>query len=390
MKIGSRILLKQLFKEYYFMMAEKVAEEISEIRKREFAYTDFEEGRLIRHLSMEDEGKLIDFIVEKVPKDLYHSSAYYLFPEREMHQKDWRGADLVFDIDVDHLEDKGRGIITLFQCRSCGEIGLGGKELCPKCGGETREIEWMGEESLEVAKKEVITLAHVLERELGFSEDVMRIYFSGGRGYHIHIHDPKGRITGLSQRERNEIVDYLRLTGYKLRYESSWEKRTAKRLWRILKGEEIPDTLDRREWEKVIRSLRDLSRVEELPSREELGRILSQIPYEVQKRIEEYIRKRERVEIDPVVTSDTRRLIRAPASLHGKTGLMKKLVKDIDAFNPFIDAVGLPERPVTLYVKYSPQIAFKGKEYGPYEKEEVELPGYVAAYLIGRGVADAK
>jgi DNA primase small subunit len=389
MKIGSKILLKQLFKEYYFMMAERVAEAIPEIGKREICYTDFEEGRLIRHLSMNNERRLADFVIERVPKDLYHSSAYYLFPEREMHQKEWMGADLVFDIDIDHIEDKEKKGITLFQCRSCGEISPEKGELCPHCGGGVRGIEWLGEESLEVAKREVITLIQVLEEELGFSQEMMQVYFSGGRGYHIHIYDSGGRIFSLSQGERNEIVDYLRLTGYRLRYESTWEKRTAKRMWRVLKGEEIPDNLNRGERETITRSLGDLSKMEGYPSRDEWKRILIQIPFEVQKKIEDYVKRKERVEIDPVVTSDTRRLIRAPASLHGKTGLVKRLVEDIDAFNPFLDAVGLPERPVTLYVKYSPQISFKGREYGPYEKEIIEAPSYVAAYLIGKGVADA-
>src|SRR5947209_20595019 len=50
-----------------------------------------------------------------------------------------------------------------------------------------------------------------LQTELGFDQKRMRIVFSGGRGYHIHVFDE--RVLGLGSHERREIVDFITAKG---------------------------------------------------------------------------------------------------------------------------------------------------------------------------------
>jgi DNA primase small subunit len=69
---------------------------------------------------------------------------------------------------------------------------------------------------LELVKRETLKLLGFLTADFGFSENVIHVAFSGGRGYHIHIRDP--RIFTLGGDERREIVDYL--TGRGLDLES--------------------------------------------------------------------------------------------------------------------------------------------------------------------------
>src|SRR4030042_2465015 len=92
-----------------------------------------------------------------------------------MGEKKWLGADLIFDLDADHVE---------------GTKGLPYEQM------------------LERVKEEVVRLIdEFLLGDLGFEEDELKIVFSGGRGYHVHINSP--RVITLTSHERREIVDYV-------------------------------------------------------------------------------------------------------------------------------------------------------------------------------------
>ncbi|MDJ1422058.1 MAG: DNA primase small subunit PriS [Candidatus Methanoperedens sp.] len=94
-----------------------------------------------------------------------------------MKEKLWQGADLIFDLDADHLPMKARSYA----------------------------------EMLSNVKSEAVKLLDFLLEDFGFSENNISIVFSGGRGYHIHVRDP--RVMMLEGAERREIVDYVGGTG---------------------------------------------------------------------------------------------------------------------------------------------------------------------------------
>src|SRR5439155_8346478 len=133
-------------------------------------------GIVQRHLGFSKEEELKDFLVSRVPTHAYYSSAYYDHPNAPtMEEKGWLGADLVFDLDADHL---------------------------PKAASMSYP------EMLEAIRLKIMHLYDdFLQSDFGFDPKTMRLVFSGGRGYHIHVFDHD--IWSLGSHERREIVDYL-------------------------------------------------------------------------------------------------------------------------------------------------------------------------------------
>lgn len=105
--------------------------------------------------------------------------------------------------------------------------------------------------------------------------------------------------------------------------------------------------------------------------------------------LDDEVRPRFTSEIDEPVTSDIKRLIRLPQSLHGKTGLrVVPMSRDeLDAFEPLRDAVPdmFPENEVEVFVKGRQEGTLKGRRY---DLEGVcEVPLYLAIFLVARRAA---
>ena len=79
-----------------------------------------------------------------------------------------------------------------------------------------KKLNWICEECLNVAKKEIIKLIYdFLIPDFNIDIEKMKIAFSGHRGYHLKIEDNDLRT--LSSDERREIIDYI--TGEGISYE---------------------------------------------------------------------------------------------------------------------------------------------------------------------------
>jgi DNA primase small subunit len=65
-------------------------------------------------------------------------------------------------------------------------------------------------------KTETVKLLDFLLDDFGFPESNISVVFSGGRGYHIHVRDPK--VLALESAERREIVDYVSGTGLSIEF----------------------------------------------------------------------------------------------------------------------------------------------------------------------------
>lgn len=145
-----------------------------------------------RHKAFSSEGEAFEYLRGMAPAHVYHSAAYYQNPGAgTMKEKGWQGADLIFDLDADHLPQKARSYA----------------------------------EMLANVKAELTKLLDFLLQDFGFSENSMNIVFSGGRGYHIHVRDPK--VLALESAERREIVDYISGTGLKHEYFFDQPKRVV-------------------------------------------------------------------------------------------------------------------------------------------------------------------
>jgi DNA primase small subunit len=91
-------------------------------------------------------------------------------------------------------------------------------------------------------------------------------------------------------------------------------------------------------------------------------------------------------QVDEPVTSDIKRLIRLPFSLHGKTGLrvIKMSREQLDDFDPLRDAVPetLGDAPIKLIMSKKVDIRLRGERFSL--EGEVEVPEFAALFLLCR------
>lgn len=349
------------------------------VEEREWAFVYFETAPspvgMHRHIGFSGKRELFDYIRGVVPAHAYYSSAYYADPGAPtMGEKHWCGADLIFDLDADQIM---RGPYHLM---------------------------------LQRVKEETMKLLEMLTGELGFGKDAVRVVFSGGRGYHIHVTDISVRSWG--SRERREVVDYVRGTGIDGRTLLSWGDGEHRTGWRRRFTEAAISYL---QWlqgqgeEEALRHLTAIQGVGEVTAREILrlvpeamgalergdGRgtlwtrgikaILSEKNGEFRRRLDERCAL-----ADEPVTTDTKRLIRMPTSLHGGSGLRVTplAVGDLAEFDPLIDAVVFGNRPVEIEPLASLSVQFLGEEKRV-EKGRVEaVPEALAVFLCCRGLAE--
>ena len=211
---ASREYVYQKFTEYY---RDPQADSCTHHpEQREFGYLMFKERFMVRHRRFSSIENFRSMLSETVPSDVYHSCAYYENPDYDMDKKGWIGSDLVFDIDADHIPTSCNKIHDEFRCVKCGFEGRGiTPESCPCCEATKFETKiWACEQCIQSARDEVAKLLEVLENDFGLAPSELRTFFSGHRGYHLHIEGEAVR--SLDAMARKEIVDYTIGLGIKL------------------------------------------------------------------------------------------------------------------------------------------------------------------------------
>ena len=385
--------------------------------RREFGFMFFNSTMVIRHLGFGKEQELTEFLVEKAPAHAYYSSAYYESPgAKTMEEKGWLGADLIFDLDADHL---------------------------PNAKSMTYP------EMLEAIRQRIIKLYDdFLRADFGFEEAKMRLVFSGGRGYHIHVFDE--RVWSLGSHERREIVDWVTGKGLdveSLFRESAFDKRefrgrarVRKKVvgpmqqepgWRgkIARGmDQLVTTLEAMPPDKALVFLTSFEGVKESAAEdlyenlfkpratrprvirgvdrlregqiEALSDGSRDLLIRVVKAVQEiHLDEQAGVALDGIVqrgdtdepvASDIKRLIRLPSSLHGKTGLrVIPLTRDaIETFRPLRDAV--PEtwtdEPVSMRFANRINLEINGEAFNVAPGVS-EVPQFLAIFAAARGLA---
>lgn len=377
--------LKEKFREYY----EKNKVELPDrFGKREFAFMPFGVKMMKRHLSFKRKTDVMDYIIKMIPAHAYYSSAFYKNPGAPtMEEKGWMGAELIFDLDLDHLEK--RKVKTY-------------------------------EEGLRMVKEEFMRLVEdFILGDFGFEKRYVKLYFSGGRGYHCHVTDPK--VLSLDSSQRREIVDYI--TGNELDEKNIFRekivevgagrRRRITRLempkpeepgWRGRIGRGIIEIVKNLDREKTIESLiemgikkKDIERLKSELTKERIERIekeglIDQSPFIRRFFLKATTRKiaisSVAGETDEPVTCDVKRLIRLPTSLHGKTGF-KVCPIDIDSledFDPLYDAVVFGDDKIEIDLREKIDITIKGERFD-LTRGRCRVPEYLAVFLIGRGIA---
>jgi DNA primase small subunit len=380
--------VKNRFREYYETNEIELPDRFG---RREFAFVLFDSKGMFRHISFDKKMNLTNFLKEKSPAHVYYSSAYYKKPDAQtMQEKDWMGAELIFDLDSDHL-----------------------------VGAEKMSYV----ESLQLVKKEFYKLVDdFLLNDFGFDEKYIDLYFSGGRGYHCHVRDPK--ILGLDSNERREIVDYI--TGRDLKDSLIFHEQPTG--IKSYGGQSFPSgktlkmpTPDEPGWRgrisrgiieivsEIRKSDNPIEKLQEYGVKKpDAEKLLNDLSDDRVKRIKDGLLDQSKMirkfflnsalrktavsmsagETDEPVTCDVKRLIRLPSSLHGKTGfkVTRITLNALNDFEPLRDAVILPDESVKI--ELNKPLSIKMKEDFSLREGAQEVPSYLAVFLIGNKMAN--
>ena len=303
----------------------------------------------LRHKSFSAINQVQSFLSQRAMHSCFYSTAYWRRPfELKMADKLWQGADLIFDLDGDHLP-----------------------------GVTDRDFPGM----LSVIQEQAWSLWNdYLEPEFGFSEEHLQVTFSGHRGFHLHYRDPN--LFHLDSEARRELVSHIRGEGVDVQGGLARYHDLEARGWtqRIRDGmDAMIDTLrsihlgnegsaaELRRLESALKSLQDregntsqrsataIKRLAELMDHDQRVKRLKDGKFELlgnyQGLFLNLLKADASVvlgsagETDEVVTIDVRRQIRWPTSLHGKSGMrvsefqLARLDPDAsNAYNPLHEA----------------------------------------------------
>ena len=340
--------------------------------QREWGFLFFSESikaGMRRHLTFPDEADLATYLKTMSPAHVYYSTAYYAHPSAAtMQEKEWLGADLIFDLDADHIV---KGAYDMMLAR---------------------------------VKEDLYKLIDMLTGELGFSKHDLRINFSGGRGYHIHI--PTLAVRGFSSAERRELVNYVSGTGLSLETmlnsskADGWQGRYRTALAGELERIQKLAPLEARSYLSGLSGISEKSAdyfytnlsatrgtLLANPASLTENKVIRAITAPENTVFQEQILSAA-AQADEPVTTDIKRLIRHPGSLHGGSGMRVTPIplEDLDDFDPLIDAVVFDEDPVTVTAKFDVTMPILGNTYRVSGTQKV--PEALAVFLCARGIAE--
>lgn len=400
--------LQDRFRQYY---REQPPEPPERATRREYGYILWPKRPgpppFVRHKAYRDGAALQADLARTGPHSAYYSTAYYRRPgELKMADKGWLGAELIFDLDADHLDEV---------------------EAAKDAGSEVpvaRQLALVKEQFKRL-------LDEFLLGDFGLSERDLFITFSGGRGYHCHVTQP--RLQSIDARARREIVDYVtgkvpakrgtnepdlsaflrprvvgvegrgrfakKQTTYDLAPSDApgWPGRLTRGLVQALRTNvlQAEDPAVAKAWLTALDGIGDKSADEFLrrldePTLERIaqghafqGPVVLRICRQVLGQAALPLAKGE---TDEPVTADVKRLIRLPGSLHGKTGLrVVSLNRDeLDDFDPLRDAVALGMEPVSITPRFDDAMTLGGETVHVTAGEATEVPTAHAVWWCAR------
>ena len=366
--------LRQRFTEYY---KKTVLVAPSSLAQREWGFVHFNVGekemRMHRHIAFADRTVLCEYLQNLVPSHAYYSSAYYEKPDAAtMGEKGWCGADLIFDLDADHI------------------------------------FKGPYDQMLSRVKEETEKLLAMLTGELGVDPKQIELVFSGGRGYHIHVKDLAFR--GWGSAERRELIDYVcgigidpqRLFSGKMTAATGWQARFRDAFSEYLTW---LGTLSEEEALTHLMAIEGVgkdSAVAFYRKRDELAgeitrhptgqlmknRVIDAIVREAEGEFKKRLNARAALADEPV-TTDIKRLIRMPTSLHGGSGMRVQPIelRDLHDFDPLVDAVVFSSRDVKVDARFPLTMPMLGSTY-QVQKGISTVPEAVAVFLCCRGISE--
>ncbi|MFH2106082.1 MAG: DNA primase catalytic subunit PriS [Candidatus Micrarchaeota archaeon] len=315
-----------------------------------------------RHLSFNSIDTFRTYLASNTPLFTSHSTAYYRYPDATpIEKKDWMGADLVFDLD---LHTKGK------------------YEIYKK---------------LPTVKEDAIRLMEeILVADFGIKKKNLMLVFSGNRGYHIHVREEE--YLDLRSDERKEIVDYVQGTG--MNYENFFERIEVPgtKITKLIGPTPFENGYRGRFARETIKKLSGISR--KFKKENERANAIKGIEQgnwsvldsvkDLMPRLEEVAKELplKSVETDSGVTQDISKLIRVPNSIHGETGMIAKVVRNIESFDPMKDALLTSTKEIKIKFTEDIENLEIGNETLEFKKDETkELKENVAIFFLLKGSA---
>jgi DNA primase small subunit len=372
--------LREKFKEYYLEYPIQLP---PGFERREWGFIFFDTMPKIvmrRHTAFVTRQEAIDYLRNMVPAHAFASVAHYEYPGAgTMVDKHWQGADLIFDLDADHLPNA--------------------PESFP--------------EMLARVKSETLRLLDFLTDDFGFSGELLDIVFSGGRGYHVHVRDPA--VQTLGSAERREIVDYVSGAGLVIKPVSvsspiseipaekrfGWSRKINRWIAGYLQSLKDPET--------AVNKLQELDGIGEMKAKKLVDaglldaasganierisngniKFLTGVTKSFWNRLILKAIQETCASVDEPVTGDIKRLIRLPTSLHGGSSLRVAplTLANIEVFDPLKDAVVFSDKAISVTAEMPAACDLRGKHFELAEGVNT-VPEYAGVYLMCRGAVE--
>lgn len=407
--------LNGCFAEWYHRNPPKMPDRFA---RREFGFIPWPQRPgpppFYRHKEFTTAPSFHKYLAAHGPHSVYYSTAYYRRPgEMKMADKQWLGAELIFDLDADHLVE------------------------AEKAKAEGREMPLADQLAL-VKTQFKRLLDEFLLGDFGLGESDVWITFSGGRGYHAHV--VQESLMQLGNRERREIVDYV--TGKvpaekgttkpdvsvfldsvvtranewqgKVKLEQAYrmapatapgwpgrvsrtlvqllqdnvfsQERPAARKW-LMQLDGVGQTTADRFLDKVERQRGTETPVEDLLAQGFISHKKDPLYSIATMALEQHTMPLAKGETDEPVTADTKRLIRLPGSLHGKSGLKVVTLTraSLDGFDPLRDAVAFPmDESVRILPRNDATATLGGEAVSVKKGEQADVPLPHAVFWLAR------
>ncbi|EKF84932.1 DNA primase catalytic subunit PriS [Methanobacterium formicicum] len=285
---------------------------LNTLTQREFGFDHMGRGPNDRYRVFQDTDYLRKFMRVRTPFAAYSSVAFYHKPRR---RDGWIKAEVVFDVDAKDIP-----------IRSCGC-----DNVCEICLGQAKGI--------------VQGLVDTLKGDLGL-KNIYVVY--SGRGYHIRVLDDM--VMGMDSDVRSQIVKYLvgsevprseyssHGMKYKLEhftipfgYPQVFTQQVKQALLSLSLDTEIDDVS--RDIKKAVIKHR------ELLNDDQWGLFRKSIGPQRYARLVKGIASLNLTLVDAKVSIDLKRILRLPSSLHSGVSMKSTLIKNLETFDPFRDAV---------------------------------------------------
>lgn len=282
------------------------------LTQREFGFDHIGRGPNDRYRVFQNTDYLRKFMRVRTPFAAYSSVAFYHKPRR---RDGWIKAELVFDVDAKDIP-----------IRSCGC-----DNVCEICLNQAKDI--------------VHGLIDTIKGDLGLSN--IHVVYSG-RGYHIRVLDDM--VMGMDSDVRSQIVKYLvgsdvprsEYSSHGMKYNLEhftipfgYPQVFTQRVKQALLNLNLDTEID--EVSKDIKKA--VIKHRELLSEDQWGLFRKEIGPVRYARLVKGIASLNLTLVDAKVSIDLKRILRLPSSLHSGVSMKSTLIKNLETFDPFQDAV---------------------------------------------------